>query len=233
MATIDQGVFKAMEWRCIGPHRGGRTVAAVGDPDDPMTFYFGACNGGVWKTDDGGAYWENISDGSSRPPPWGLSPSPTRTPTSSTPEWARPASGTMSPRRRRVQVHGQGQDLAARGPVRQQAHLASPHPSQQPGPRVRGRAGPRLGAQRRAGLVPLQRRGRQLGQGPLRERQGGRHRPCRWTRPTPASCTPPSGRCSATPGRFRAAAPIAGCTSPRTEATPGRRSRTTPAFPRA
>ena len=63
MATIDQSVFRAMEWRCIGPHRGGRTVAAVGDPDDPMTFYFGACNGGVWKTDDGGAYWENISDG--------------------------------------------------------------------------------------------------------------------------------------------------------------------------
>ena len=63
MATIDQSVFKAMEWRCIGPHRGGRSVAAAGDPDDPMTFYFGACNGGVWKTDDGGAYWENISDG--------------------------------------------------------------------------------------------------------------------------------------------------------------------------
>ena len=63
MATIDQSVFRAMEWRCIGPHRGGRTVAAAGDPDDPMTFYFGACNGGVWKTDDGGAYWENISDG--------------------------------------------------------------------------------------------------------------------------------------------------------------------------
>ena len=63
MATIDQSVFKAMEWRCIGPHRGGRTVAAVGDPDGPMTFYFGACNGGVWKTDDGGTYWENISDG--------------------------------------------------------------------------------------------------------------------------------------------------------------------------
>ena len=63
MATIDQSVFKAMEWRCIGPHRGGRSVAAAGDPHDPMTFYFGACNGGVWKTDDGGAYWENISDG--------------------------------------------------------------------------------------------------------------------------------------------------------------------------
>ncbi len=63
MAQIDRNVFNALEWRCIGPHRGGRSVAAVGDPQDPMTFYFGACNGGVWKTDDGGTYWENVSDG--------------------------------------------------------------------------------------------------------------------------------------------------------------------------
>jgi photosystem II stability/assembly factor-like uncharacterized protein len=52
-----------LEWRCIGPHRGGRVVAAAGDPVDPMTFYFGAVAGGVWKTTDGGNVWENISDG--------------------------------------------------------------------------------------------------------------------------------------------------------------------------
>ncbi len=50
-------------WRCIGPPRGGRVVAVAGDPMDPMTFYFGACAGGVWKTVDGGTYWECISDG--------------------------------------------------------------------------------------------------------------------------------------------------------------------------
>lgn len=38
-------------------------VAVAGDPGDPMTFYFGACAGGVWKTTDGGTYWENVSDG--------------------------------------------------------------------------------------------------------------------------------------------------------------------------
>ena len=38
-------------------------VAVAGDPADPMTFYFGACSGGVWKTDDGGTYWRNVSDG--------------------------------------------------------------------------------------------------------------------------------------------------------------------------
>jgi photosystem II stability/assembly factor-like uncharacterized protein len=56
-------VSSGLNWRCIGPPRGGRVVAVAGDPNDPMTFYFGACAGGVWKTTDGGAYWENISDG--------------------------------------------------------------------------------------------------------------------------------------------------------------------------
>ena len=55
--------FDALKWRCIGPPRGGRVVAVAGDPSDPMTFYFGACAGGVWKTVDGGLYWRNVSDG--------------------------------------------------------------------------------------------------------------------------------------------------------------------------
>jgi photosystem II stability/assembly factor-like uncharacterized protein len=61
-----QGASKVLEtlsWRCIGPFRGGRVVAVAGDPADLATFYFGACAGGVWKTTDGGAYWENVSDG--------------------------------------------------------------------------------------------------------------------------------------------------------------------------
>ena len=53
----------ALRWRCIGPPRGGRVVAVAGHPSEPMTFYFGACAGGVWKTVDGGTYWENVSDG--------------------------------------------------------------------------------------------------------------------------------------------------------------------------
>src|SRR5436190_756924 len=52
-----------LEWRCIGPFRGGRVVAVAGDYADPNTFYFGACAGGVWKTTDAGVYWENVSDG--------------------------------------------------------------------------------------------------------------------------------------------------------------------------
>ena len=57
------GLTSALRFRCIGPHRGGRVVAVVGHPDDPMVFYFGACAGGVWKTEDGGTTWWNVSDG--------------------------------------------------------------------------------------------------------------------------------------------------------------------------
>lgn len=52
-----------MRWRCIGPFRGGRVVTVAGDPNRLGTFYFGGCAGGIWKTEDAGTYWENISDG--------------------------------------------------------------------------------------------------------------------------------------------------------------------------
>ncbi|HEX9057284.1 MAG TPA: hypothetical protein VF818_07100, partial [Ktedonobacterales bacterium] len=58
-----QGFGHALEWRGIGPYRGGRVVAVAGDPAHPLVFYFGSTGGGVWKTTDGGLYWENVSDG--------------------------------------------------------------------------------------------------------------------------------------------------------------------------
>lgn len=60
---IRKQLLDKLEWRCIGPHRGGRVVAVAGDVSRKMTFYMGACAGGVWKTTDGGTYWRNISDG--------------------------------------------------------------------------------------------------------------------------------------------------------------------------
>jgi len=62
VVVVDPALFKALEWRCIGPYRGARVVAAAGDPVNPLVFYFGATGGGVWKSIDAGAYWENVSD---------------------------------------------------------------------------------------------------------------------------------------------------------------------------
>ncbi|MBK9734598.1 MAG: glycosyl hydrolase [Saprospiraceae bacterium] len=55
--------FESVEWRHIGPFRGGRSCAVTGVPGKPNLFYFGATGGGVWKTNTGGRKWENISDG--------------------------------------------------------------------------------------------------------------------------------------------------------------------------
>ena len=55
-------LFNSMQWRMIGPHRGGRTVGAVGVPSQPSVFYIGVNNGGVWKTNDYGRTWNPIFD---------------------------------------------------------------------------------------------------------------------------------------------------------------------------
>jgi photosystem II stability/assembly factor-like uncharacterized protein len=58
-----EAYFDALEYRELGPFRGGRSAAVTGVPNKPNLFYFGATGGGVWKTEDGGRKWENISDG--------------------------------------------------------------------------------------------------------------------------------------------------------------------------
>ena len=60
--TFNVNYFNALQWRCIGPHRGGRTVGAVGVPSQPNVFYIGVNNGGVWKTTDFGRTWKPIFD---------------------------------------------------------------------------------------------------------------------------------------------------------------------------
>ena len=61
--TFDEEFYNSLEWRSIGPFRGGRSCAVTGVPDKPNLFYFGGTGGGVWRTQDGGRSWENISDG--------------------------------------------------------------------------------------------------------------------------------------------------------------------------
>ena len=55
-------LFGKMSWRCIGPSRGGRVTAVTGVSNQPLVYYFGSTGGGVWKTENAGITWRNISD---------------------------------------------------------------------------------------------------------------------------------------------------------------------------
>ena len=55
-------LYSGLQWRNIGPFRGGRSLAVAGHKDQPMTYYFGAVGGGVWKTTDGGQNWAYTGD---------------------------------------------------------------------------------------------------------------------------------------------------------------------------
>ena len=61
--SYSEVTYESIKYRSLGPHRGGRSAAVTGVPGNPNLFYFGATGGGVWKTEDGGQSYENISDG--------------------------------------------------------------------------------------------------------------------------------------------------------------------------
>ncbi len=61
--AIDTTLYHGMQWRSIGPYRGGRSCAVTGVSGQPNLFYFGSAGGGIWRTQDKGQSWENISDG--------------------------------------------------------------------------------------------------------------------------------------------------------------------------
>jgi len=63
VSKFSEEFYKSIEWRNIGPFRGGRSAAVTGVPNKANLFYFGATGGGVWKTTDAGNTWSNISDG--------------------------------------------------------------------------------------------------------------------------------------------------------------------------
>ena len=60
--SVSPDLFSGLKWRLIGPFRGGRASAAAGVPGDPNTFYFGAVDGGIWKTTNAGVTWTPIFD---------------------------------------------------------------------------------------------------------------------------------------------------------------------------
>ena len=62
-APLDSAILKSYRWRSIGPDRGGRSIAVSGVKGRAREAYFGAVGGGLWKTTDGGASWNAVTDG--------------------------------------------------------------------------------------------------------------------------------------------------------------------------
>ena len=60
--VIDPALMSAMEWRLVGPYRGGRVMTVSGVAGNNRLYYMGATGGGVWKTENAGISWQNISD---------------------------------------------------------------------------------------------------------------------------------------------------------------------------
>ncbi len=60
---VDTALYNGLKWRNIGPFRGGRSAAVTGVLGKANLYYMGTTGGGVWKTEDGGSTWKNISDG--------------------------------------------------------------------------------------------------------------------------------------------------------------------------
>ena len=60
---FNEKLYSSVDYRLVGPFRGGRSAAVTGVPGRDGLYYMGAAGGGVWKTTDAGIHWENISDG--------------------------------------------------------------------------------------------------------------------------------------------------------------------------
>src|SRR5512132_3852519 len=63
MASVDPALFTGLKYRLVGPSRGGRVTTVTGVPSQPKTFYMGVASGGLFRTTDGGASWQPLTDG--------------------------------------------------------------------------------------------------------------------------------------------------------------------------
>ena len=213
----------SLEWRCIGPYRGGRVVAVAGDPVDAAVFYFGACAGGVWKTTDGGTYWQNISDGYLHTAAVGAIAV-----ADSDPNVIYVGMGECCIRG--DVSHGDGvyrstdagQTWTHLG-LEDTRHIARirihPH---NPDLVYVAALGHAYGPNNQRGVFRSSRRRQDLGPHPVSQRQRRRHRPVAGPAQSHASCTPPSGKPDVRPGASAVAAPTAACTNPPMAARPGR-----------
>lgn len=63
LGALDATLLHGLDYRMVGPSRGGRVTAVAGHVAQPRTFYFGGTGGGVWRTTDAGETWHNVTDG--------------------------------------------------------------------------------------------------------------------------------------------------------------------------
>ena len=61
--TFEESLYSGMDWRLVGPFRGGRAGTVTGVRGNDNLYYMGTAGGGVWKTEDAGNTWKSISDG--------------------------------------------------------------------------------------------------------------------------------------------------------------------------
>ena len=61
--ATDSSMYRGLQYRNVGPDRGGRSIGAAGSDSRPLEYYFGAAGGGLWKTTDGGTTWNPVTDG--------------------------------------------------------------------------------------------------------------------------------------------------------------------------
>ena len=176
--AYDKALLQGLQWRSIGPYRGGRVTAVTGVPGQPRVYYFGATGGGVWKTTDAGINWQPVTDGQ-----LGTGSVGAVAVAESDPNVVYVGMGESCIRGN--VSHGDGvyksvdagktwknvglEDTRQIGRVRV-------HPDE-PRPRVRGRARPRLRPQHGARRLPLEGRRRHLAERPVRGRQDGRGGP--------------------------------------------------------
>ena len=173
--VYDETLYKEMKYRSIGPTRGGRSTTVTGVANAPFTFYMGASGGGVWKTENAGQSWENISDDTFAVGSIGaIAVAP------SDPNVVYVGTGSACPRGN-VSV-GKG-IYKSTDAGRSFEHIGLTeagqigririHPSVRCRPRLRRSDRPHLRAERGARGLSLARRGRELGQSPFRLRADG------------------------------------------------------------
>ena len=150
--VYDPSLYQALEYRLIGPYRGGRVTAVTGVPKRPFTFYMGATGSGVWETHDAGETWENISDG------------------------FRLSKGQYLRRRWSLQIHRRRENLDARGSSRGTTFRASSYPPEQSRLGLRGGARSHLRTEPGAWRLPVEGRGQELGESALHLRENRRRR---------------------------------------------------------